>query len=484
MWEEMLMSKLNRATKYCSFSELCGPEEQEEDEAAAAAAAAALETAQLPTSGELRAEAKAWEGPSAPCPASSDGDTAMPEAQRRPMRSVRDQAPGDAQYAAPKPVYAAMYDGVEEEAELEGEEAGADNSERCQPPYLPNLGSDFGVVMDKEDGASGGSQPNVKLPSQLGSDLGDDQSHMPLVSQPVAMDQGNGAGYGKPPAARRPSYLLPGAGPGVTHLGVADALSPGHRFHHHGHDHHPVDVALEAAMQPHGAGTDLYSPSSPSLHRQWSGSSSKSSHSVHYVPQEEVKVLCKIGEGAFGEVSLATAPIFGKVAVKWLKATKLGGRHSPAFWQEAEMLGSLNHPNVIRFFGVVVESVAAQNVVGIITEYMGGGSLSALLHTPPGLPLPPVIPLRRRAELALGAVNGMAYLHELRIVHFDLKPDNLLLDGDLYTATAVKVTHSATHIGLLALPPPHVARYHVFHIAPHMSQDASDQPCGQQTPNR
>ena len=35
--------------------------------------------------------------------------------------------------------------------------------------------------------------------------------------------------------------------------------------------------------------------------------------------QDEVKILRRIGEGAFGEVSLATCAIFGSVAVKWLK---------------------------------------------------------------------------------------------------------------------------------------------------------------------
>lgn len=55
-----------------------------------------------------------------------------------------------------------------------------------------------------------------------------------------------------------------------------------------------------------------------------------------------------------------------------------------------------------------------------------------------------MIPLRTRAELALHAVNGLAYLHEMNVVHFDLKPDNLLLDGPLllapgYAVPALKV---------------------------------------------
>ena len=38
--------------------------------------------------------------------------------------------------------------------------------------------------------------------------------------------------------------------------------------------------------------------------------------------QEDVRVLGVIGEGAFGEVSLASATVFGKIAIKWLKVSR------------------------------------------------------------------------------------------------------------------------------------------------------------------
>jgi serine/threonine protein kinase len=63
-------------------------------------------------------------------------------------------------------------------------------------------------------------------------------------------------------------------------------------------------------------------------------------------------------------------------------------------------------------------------VVGIMTEFAAGGSLSSFLRS--GITY---VPLRLRAALALGAANGLAYLHSKKVVHFDVKPDNLLLDG-------------------------------------------------------
>lgn len=97
--------------------------------------------------------------------------------------------------------------------------------------------------------------------------------------------------------------------------------------------------------------------------------------------RSEVRLLRTIGEGAFGEVSLASVPIYGNVAVKWLKPDRFD-RHSQAFWREAQTLATLNHPNVLRFFGVVTEPSAdgSPQVVGIMTEFVTGGSLTQFLR--------------------------------------------------------------------------------------------------------
>ena len=56
------------------------------------------------------------------------------------------------------------------------------------------------------------------------------------------------------------------------------------------------------------------------------------------------------------------------------------------------MLAALNHPNVLRFYGVVTASASEQTVVGIMTEYMPGGSLSNYLRCAPCILNPPPCP--------------------------------------------------------------------------------------------
>ncbi|MEW5319144.1 MAG: hypothetical protein WDW38_010313 [Sanguina aurantia] len=163
--------------------------------------------------------------------------------------------------------------------------------------------------------------------------------------------------------------------------------------------------------------------------------------------REDVLLSRKIGEGAFGEVSQAHVFPYGVVAIKWLKKERFA-KYSESFTREAEVLSKLNHPNIIRMYGLVVESGDAamasvagaavdpahpgagggeQVIAGIMTEFVRSGSLTQHLRS-----LPRPLSLKERCHIAWQATLGMAYLHKQSpaVVHFDLKPDNLLVDGE------------------------------------------------------
>ena len=214
--------------------------------------------------------------------------------------------------------------------------------------------------------------------------------------------------------------LLDGTTPAMTAAaaaGVSDTNTP-----HNNNNNNGVVMP-----PPAGVGEGGLPPAPPPSSRPPSTLSS-----VHQVDSSQLTILAKIGEGSFGEVSLCQCPTFGRVAVKWIKSSKV--ERWASFWREAELMSRLNHPNVLRFFGLVTQG---EFVVGIMTEFAASGSLSTFLRTghagrealPPGGGAS-FLPLAQRAQLALHAANGMAYLHSQKIVHFDVKPDNLLVDGD------------------------------------------------------
>ena len=100
------------------------------------------------------------------------------------------------------------------------------------------------------------------------------------------------------------------------------------------------------------------------------------------------------------------------------------------------MLARLSHPNVVQYRGLHFSRRRAE--YNLMLEFVPGGSLADLLRKHPhGLGEP------RAAALTAQLLHGIAYLHARRIIHRDIKPQNLLLSdtGDLKITDFDTATH-------------------------------------------
>lgn len=130
----------------------------------------------------------------------------------------------------------------------------------------------------------------------------------------------------------------------------------------------------------------------------------------------------KLGEGGFGCVFKGTLPGSSVVAVKKLEDIRQGEKQ---FRAEVQTIGMIQHINLVRLFGFCAEGSKRL----LVYEYMENGSLNSHLFSKSSAKL--VWELRYR--IALGTARGLAYLHEECkdcIIHWDMKPDNVLLDAE------------------------------------------------------
>lgn len=146
--------------------------------------------------------------------------------------------------------------------------------------------------------------------------------------------------------------------------------------------------------------------------------------------REKFRLDSYIGGGSFGEVYKAFGLTSGMtVAIKMVPASKLSDPQTLAFRTvlnetRAEML-KISHPNVVS---VLYTDSGTDQSIGpyVIMEYVEGGNLQGLLdersRNSEPFPLNEAVPLMREIALGAQAINE-------HLIHRDIKPDNILLDG-------------------------------------------------------
>jgi len=133
------------------------------------------------------------------------------------------------------------------------------------------------------------------------------------------------------------------------------------------------------------------------------------------------EIRAKIGEGGMGEVYRARDEKLNRdVAIKVLpSAFSENPDRLLRFEQEAQAVGTLNHPNILAVYDVGVH----ENSPYVVSELLEGHSFRELLDDGP-------IASRKAIEYAIQIAQGLSAAHEKGIVHRDLKPDNLFLTKD------------------------------------------------------
>lgn len=142
--------------------------------------------------------------------------------------------------------------------------------------------------------------------------------------------------------------------------------------------------------------------------------------------QKQFELTDFLGAGAFGEVYLAEDKDSGSLAA--VKLLPLMGISDPslkrALLNEAQLATQVSHPNVVK-----VLQVGDHPDVGpyVLMEYIPGQTLEQFLHAK--TKADSEVSLGRAVEMMLHIAQGARAINE-ELVHRDIKPDNILVNGD------------------------------------------------------
>ncbi len=136
---------------------------------------------------------------------------------------------------------------------------------------------------------------------------------------------------------------------------------------------------------------------------------------------QRYRVVSLLGRGGMGEVYRANDLLLGQtVALKFLPAQWTSHEATLArFRYEVRIARQISHPNVCRVYDIG----EAEGATYLSMEYVDGEDLASLLRRIG------MLPRDKALEIARQLCAGLAAAHDKGVVHRDLKPGNIMLDG-------------------------------------------------------
>ena len=153
-----------------------------------------------------------------------------------------------------------------------------------------------------------------------------------------------------------------------------------------------------------------------------------------------------VGTGGMSSVFRAHDRLLDrKVALKVLhEQYSSDGDYVERFRREARSVASLSHPNIVT----VIDRGEHEGRQFIVFEYVDGENLKRLIERRGPAPVATVL------ELGMQIAHGLSFAHQQGLVHRDVKPQNVLLNGDgqakvtdFRIARSLDVQHGMTQTG-------------------------------------
>ena len=129
------------------------------------------------------------------------------------------------------------------------------------------------------------------------------------------------------------------------------------------------------------------------------------------------RLLRLLGRGAFADVYLGEHVYLGTQAAIKILTTQLSEHEIAHFREEARIIYDLEHPNIVRVLDFGVEN----HIPFIVMRYAPGGAVRTQHPRGTALPVQTVVQYIKQIAAAL------QYAHDRKLIHRDVKPENMLL---------------------------------------------------------